>query len=230
MVPAPIITASTRVRRQTSISVSDLLPIGPERPCSVARPSTVTAKLVTTYGRSSGALAIRSSWMTCSGIEVGPGSGISRRIARRTLAVQLGEVLDVRAVALLAAWLCGKPGVEDLRQLRLGGRAEAEREHVGVVPAPGARGRLGVDTQRCTYAGDLVCRDRGARARPAADDPLLGPPLGDVARRVLARPRPVVAFGVVQRTVRDRLVPTLAELIDHSAGDPHTLVGGNGNS
>jgi hypothetical protein len=45
MVPAPIITASTRVRRRWSISVSVSLPIGPERPEIAARPSKVVTKL-----------------------------------------------------------------------------------------------------------------------------------------------------------------------------------------
>jgi hypothetical protein len=47
-VPAPIITASTLVRRPTSICVSASLPIAPERPWIVARPSSVIAKLVIT--------------------------------------------------------------------------------------------------------------------------------------------------------------------------------------
>src|SRR5215212_7464714 len=80
MVPAPIITASTLVRRQTRNSVSVALPIGPERPWRVALPSTVRAKFVTTYGRSVGALEIRSSWWTSSTTAVEPGSGYRRRI------------------------------------------------------------------------------------------------------------------------------------------------------
>ena len=51
--PAPIITASKRVRSPTSIAVSASEPIGPETPPIVARPSTVAAKFIATKGRSS---------------------------------------------------------------------------------------------------------------------------------------------------------------------------------
>ncbi len=73
--------------------------------------------------------------------------------------------------------------------------AQAEREHVGVVPAPRARGRGRVEAQRRADAADLVGGDRRARARPAADDRLLGAPLGDVAGGGLAGPRPVAALA-----------------------------------
>jgi hypothetical protein len=52
-VPAPIITASKRLRSPTSISVSVSEPIGPERPSIVARPSRVTTKFIARKGRSS---------------------------------------------------------------------------------------------------------------------------------------------------------------------------------
>ena len=84
---------------------------------------------------------------------------------------------------------------------RLGGAAQAEREHVGVVPAPGARGRGGVGAQRGAHAVDLVCGDRRAGARPAAHDRLLGAPVGDVAGGRLRRPCPVVALARSKRSV-----------------------------
>jgi len=92
-------------------------------------------------------------------------------------------MLDVRAIVLLAARLSSKPRVEDLLELRLRSGAQAERERVGVIPAPGARGGGGIGAQGRAHARDLVGGDRGARARPAADDGLLRAALGHVARR-----------------------------------------------
>ena len=53
----------------------------------------------------------------------------------RAHALDLGQVGDVRRVVGLGAGRGGEPGVEDLAELRLRGRAQAEREHVRVVPA-----------------------------------------------------------------------------------------------
>ena len=53
----------------------------------------------------------------------------------------------------------------------------------------------------------LVGRDRGAGPRPARDDRLLGPPLGHVAGRRLAGPRPVVD---VRARSRRRAAPARA--------------------
>ena len=50
--------------------------------------------------------------------------------------LELAQVSDVRAVVGLAARLAGEPGVEDLPQLGLGGRAQRQCQHVGVVPSP----------------------------------------------------------------------------------------------
>ena len=66
-----------------------------------------------------------------------------------------------------------------------------------------------------TDARDLVGGDRGAGTGPAADDALLGLAFGDVPRRALAGPGPVVALVLGQRAVRDRLVPAPAQLLDH---------------
>ena len=90
----------------------------------------------------------------------------------------------------LAAGRGREPRVEDLRELSLARQAQRQREHVGVVPAPRALGGGRVGAQRGADAGDLVRRDRRARARPAADDGLVGAALGDVAGRGLARTRP----------------------------------------
>src|SRR5581483_5523037 len=117
----------------------------------------------------------------------------------------LAEVLDVRAVLRLLARLGREPGVEDLPELCLRGAAQAQREDVRVVPAARALRGRGVEAERRTDRGDLVRGDRGAGPGPAADDRLLGAALGDVALRGLARPGPVVALGLAQSPVRDRL-------------------------
>ena len=103
------------------------------------------------------------------------------------------------------------------------------REHVGVVPLAGARRGRGVGAQRGADAADLVGGDRGAGAGPAADDGLLGAALGDVAGGGLGGPRPVVALGVGERAVRERLVAAGAQLLDDGVGDARALVGGDGD-
>ena len=128
-------------------------------------------------------------------------------------AVDLGHVLDVGLVVGVVAGLGGEPAVEDLAQHGLRGRAQAEREHVRVVPRPRAARGLGVAAQRGPHAAHLVGGDRGAGPGPAADDSLLGAALGDVAGGPLAGPRPVAALAARQRAVRDRLVAAPAQLV-----------------
>ena len=102
--------------------------------------------------------------------------------------------------------------------------AQAEREHVRVVPAPRARGGRGVGAERRPDARHLVGRDRRARAGPAADDRLLGAALGDVACGRLARPGPVVALALREGTVEERLVAALAQGVDERVGDAGPFV------
>src|SRR5436190_5104048 len=123
----------------------------------------------------------------------------------------LVDVADVRYVVSLVARRRREPRVEDLLEKRRARRAQREGEHVRIVPPARAAGRLGVAAQRGAYAVDLVRRDRGAGAGPAADDPLFGRAGRDVARGGLARPGPVVALGVGERAVHERLVAALAE-------------------
>ena len=121
------------------------------------------------------------------------------------------QVLDVGAVGGVVARLGLEPGVEDLGQLGLRGGAQAEREGVGVVPAPRAGGRGRVAAEGGANARDLVRGDRGSGAGPAADDRLLGAAAGDVARGRLAGPGPVVALLGRERSVADDLVPAPLE-------------------
>jgi hypothetical protein len=74
----------------------------------------------------------------------------------------------------------------------------------------------------------LVGGDGRPGAGPAADDRLIRPAGGHVAGGRLARPRPVVALGVAEGSVRDRLVPAAAKLLQQGVGDPSSLVGGDG--
>src|SRR5215207_2651116 len=161
-------------------------------------------------------------------------TGCSAASPRSTLAsiaaLDLRDVIDVRRVVGIGARLAAEPGVEDLPELGLRGRPQADRERVRVVPLPRAVGRLGVEAEGGAHPGDLVCRDRRAGPRPAAHHRLLGAALGDVARRRLARPGPVVSLALGEGAVRDRLVPTLAKLLDDRLGDSYALVGGNGYS
>src|SRR5438105_1772566 len=76
--------------------------------------------------------------------------------------VELADMLDVGLVIGVVAGLRLEPAVEDFRQQRIGGAAQAEREHVCVVPGAGTAGGLGVGAQGSPDARDLVGRDRGA--------------------------------------------------------------------
>src|SRR3954471_16850384 len=143
--------------------------------------------------------------------------------------LDLGEVGDVVGVAGVGAGIGLEPGVEDLLQLGARGRAQAEREHVGVVPAPRPRGGLGVAAQRRPHARDLVGGDRRAGAGPAAHDRLRGAALGHVARGRLGAPRPVVAAALDQGAVGERLVAAAAQLVDQAIRDAGVLVGGDGD-
>ncbi len=58
----------------------------------------------------------------------------------------------------------------------------------------------------------------------------VGAPIGDVARRSLATPGPVVALPGGQRAVRERLVAAFADLIDQGVGDSGPFVGGDGDA
>ncbi len=78
-------------------------------------------------------------------------------------------------------------------------RPQAQREHVRVVPPPRALRGRGVGAQRGADPRHLVRGDRRAGSRPARDDRLLGPAVGHVPGRGLARPRPVGALGVASR-------------------------------
>ena len=146
-----------------------------------------------------------------------PGQGRRLRPGQHAV-LDLVQVLDVRPVVVVRRRPGGEPGVEDLGEHRLGGGAQREREHVGVVPLAGAGGGLGVAAQRGADAGDLVGGDRGARAGPAGDDGLVGAALGDVAGGGLGGPRPVVALVGVERAVQQRLVAAGAQLLDQRRG------------
>ena len=137
-------------------------------------------------------------------------------------------MLDVRAVVHVLGCAGLEPRVEDLLEHRRRGRAQRQREHVGVVPLARAGGGGGVAAQRGADAADLVRGDRRAGAGPAAHDALLGAAVGDVARGGLGRPRPVVAV-LGERAVQQRLVPAPPQLLDHGVGDPGALVGGDGD-
>ena len=97
---------------------------------------------------------------------------------------------------------CGEPGVEDLAEQRLRGRAQAEREHVGVVPAARARrgGRVAAHSAARTPATLLAAIDAPVPVQQHTIA-LLGAALGDVARGRLRSPRPVVALALAERAV-----------------------------
>src|SRR4051794_39091041 len=83
-------------------------------------------------------------------------TGVSTSRGMMSTALDGPHVLDVGAVAGVLARAGGEPPVEDLGELGLAGRAQREREHVGVVPPARALGRGGVGAQRGADALDLV--------------------------------------------------------------------------
>src|SRR6185312_7075755 len=105
------------------------------------------------------------------------------------------------------------------------GRPEAERQDVRVVVGPRAPGRLGVGAERGPDAADLVGGDRRARPGPAADDPLIGAPLGHGAGHLGARQRPVdVGVALGERPEDDQGVTALLELLGEEVGERVLLV------
>ena len=94
--------------------------------------------------------------------------------------LERSKVGDALEVGVLVAWRRREPGVEDLRKFCVGRRAQAERKDVRVVPAARSGRGDGVMTKRRADAGNLVRRDRGAGAGPAADDCLISCTSDDV--------------------------------------------------
>src|SRR4051794_16009968 len=84
--------------------------------------------------------------------------------------VELADVFDVGLILRILAGVRLEPAVQDLAEQGLRGAAQAQREHVRVVPCPCAAGRLGIGAQRGADTDHLVGRDRGAGAGPAAHD------------------------------------------------------------
>src|SRR5438045_2837845 len=74
--------------------------------------------------------------------------------------VELADVVDVGPVLGVLAWASLEPAVEDLAEQRLGRAAEADRQHVRVVPRARAARGLGIGAERRADAGHLVGRDR----------------------------------------------------------------------
>src|SRR5215212_1722162 len=227
MVPAPIITASATDRRPIRRSVSVLDPIGPERPPMVARPSTVRAKFVITYGRSASARSRKSRVASWPSIVVGPGSGRSRRTSATVL--DLAQVLDIGAILLVRARSVLEPCVEDLLELGLGGCPETEGQDIGVVPASRTGRGPGVAAQRGADPRNLVRRDRRSGSSPATDHGLFGTAGDHVPCSRLTRPRPPVALGLGEGAMRDRIVTPASKLVHESLGDAGPLVGCHGD-
>ena len=102
---------------------------------------------------------------------------------------------DPRHVGCLAGvGLGGEERVEHLLDDRRRREPQSEREHVGIVPATGAAGGVGVGAQRGPHAWHLVGGDRHAGPRPARHDTQVATPrrdeLADVTARRRARSRP----------------------------------------
>ncbi len=150
--------------------------------------------------------------------------------AGATDAHDLAQMGDVLRVGRIRARPAAEPGVEDLFELGLRGRAEAEREHVGVVPAPRPLGGLSIAAQRGPDARHLVGRDRGFGPCPARDDRLFGPAVGHVASSRLARPGPVGTFPIGVGAVQHGFMPAPAKLIGQRLRDAGQLVGRDAQS
>ncbi len=145
---------------------------------------------------------------------------------------------DVLAIVALRTRATLEPGVEDLAQSRLRGQSQAERQHVGVIPFPGARGGLRVGAQRRADAGQLVGRDRRAGSGPASHNRLFGAAVVHVSRSGLGGPGPIVTLGLGVGAMEDGLVPPAPKLLGQGGrhagqlvcrdGDPHWQSDGDG--
>src|SRR5687767_5589552 len=76
--------------------------------------------------------------------------------ARTLTRVEVAQVGDVLPVLGFGARLAPEPCVQDLAELGGGSRAQAERQDVGVVPAPRPVGSRGVAAEGRANARDLV--------------------------------------------------------------------------
>ncbi|MFT3855092.1 MAG: hypothetical protein QM733_20510 [Ilumatobacteraceae bacterium] len=143
-------------------------------------------------------------------------------VAEGVIVVDVDRVAADNTLARLAAAVDGgrQERVEQLFCHGRGGEAQAEREHVGVVPAAGAAGRLRVGAQRGAHPGHLVGGDRDAGAGPAADDADVAMAVGDQLTDAPAGVGPRVA-------VRgdDHLVATLRQQLADVVGHRGHLVG-----
>ena len=113
----------------------------------------------------------------------------------------------------------GSPRAPPPRSCAARARARSRRSS---ARAPSAV--CGVAAQRRPDAAHLVGGDRGAGAGPAADDGLLGAAVGDVPRRGLRRPRPVVALSSASAPCSSGSCPRCAQRVDHGGRHAGALV------
>src|SRR5262249_42678370 len=121
-----------------------------------------------------------------------------------------------------------KPGVENLPGKWLGGGAETECQYIGMVPDAGTTCSLSIAAERRAYAGHFVCRNRRARARPAADDPFVGVACRHGLRHLSADQRPVrVSTLTCQRAERHEFMAPTPQLLHQGIGEMGALVAAN---
>ena len=136
-----------------------------------------------------------------------------------------GALDPVDQVLLAVVGPGGQEGLEHLAG-HVGRREpQAQGQDVGVVPAAGAAGRLGVGAQRGPHPGDLVGGHGHAGARPAAHHPDVGVAAGD---RLTHLPPGVGPVDTVPATID--VVAHVLELGHDGVGERRGLVGAESDS
>src|SRR5581483_8454211 len=90
------------------------------------------------------------------------------------LAFDVRDLVDAGVVGGIGFVGRREPGVQNLGCPRFRDTAQAQADHVGLVPAARPDGRFRIVTQRSADAGHFVGGNRDARARPAEQDALVG--------------------------------------------------------
>ncbi len=150
----------------------------------------------------------------------------AQRLERvRVRRLELRDLADPAHVALLTRESRPQKGTRDLDRQLLAGDALAQAEHVGVVVLHRLVAGVGVFGGEGIHAGNLVRRDRHARARPADGDASVGVSAHDRFAnrrggiRVVGRRR-----GGVHAEVRERQPVLVRQALDEQLFELETGV------
>lgn len=134
------------------------------------------------------------------------------------------QLFDSTTLALVDG--SGEPCVQDLLGYHLRRKSQARAEDVGIVPLPGAPGRLGIGAESRAHAGDFVGSDTYAGPRPAEQDTLVTSSSRHTLRHLPGYLRPGVRVPG-ERANKLHLAPAGLEVCRRSIGGVCPLVAAN---